>query len=144
MRELKINKKVIAERIDIIQKSLEKLEELKKMSAYQFIKDENNFAIAEHYLRYALEAIFDICAHILSRIPGVKVDEYKQIALEIGKQGLLPKKFSENNLYKMAGYRNRLTHFYLEIAPEEIYQILQNNLDDFKFFIKNIKKLLIK
>jgi uncharacterized protein YutE (UPF0331/DUF86 family) len=64
MRSLKINKKIILERIDIIQKSLEKLNQLKKLTPGKFMLSEN-FAIAEHYLRYALEATFDICAHIL-------------------------------------------------------------------------------
>ena len=69
MRELKVEKKLILERIAIIQKSLKKLNQLKGLTIGKFVLDEN-FAVAEHYLRYALEATFDICAHILSRIPG--------------------------------------------------------------------------
>lgn len=61
---------------------------------------DENFAIAEHYLRYALEATFDICAHILSTIPGAQVGEYKKMAIEMGKQGIIPSNFAENQLYK--------------------------------------------
>jgi uncharacterized protein YutE (UPF0331/DUF86 family) len=141
MRSLKINKKIILERIDIIQKSLEKLNQLKKLTPGKFMLSEN-FAIAEHYLRYALEATFDICAHILSTIPGAQVGEYKTMAIEMGKQNLIPKDFAEKQLYQMAGYRNRLTHFYFEVTPKEMYKIIKNNLGDFEFFLKNIKKLL--
>jgi len=141
--KFKIDEKTILERIDIIQNSLKKLEQIKGLTPGKFMLDDN-FAIAEHYLRYALEATFDICAHILSRIPGVKTDEYKQMAIEMGKQGFLPMDFAENQLYKMAGYRNRLTHFYFEITPEEMYKIIQNNLGDFEIFMKHIKKLLMK
>lgn len=141
MRELEINKKKVLERIDIIQRSLKKLNQLKGLTSGKFMLDEN-FAIGEHYLRYALEATFDICAHILSRIPGVKTDEYKQMAIEMGKQGFVPMDFAEGNLYKMAGYRNRLTHFYVEVSPEEIYDIIQNDLGDFEIFLKHIKKLV--
>lgn len=141
MEKLKIDKEIILERIDIIQNSLKKLDSLKSLSPGRFMLDEN-FAITEHYLRYALEATFDICAHILSKIPGAKVGEYKEMALEMGKQKIIPMDFAENQLYKMAGYRNRLTHFYFEITPKEMYQIIQKNLGDFETFMKYIKKLL--
>lgn len=143
MKTLKIKKKIILERIDIIQKSLDQLKKLKLLTLGRFMLPEN-FAIAEHYLRYALEATFDICAHILSRIPGAAVDEYKKMAIEMGRQNLIPMKFAQNQLYKMAGYRNRLTHFYFEITPKEMYQILEKNLVDFEIFLKHIKNLLEK
>ena len=141
MKKLQIDKELILERIDIIEKSLGKLEGLKGLTPGRFMIDEN-FAVAEHYLRYALEATFDICAHILSRIPGVKVDEYKQMALEMGRQEFIPMDFAEQKLEKMAGYRNRLTHFYFEVTPEEMYKIIQENLEDFEIFMKHLKKLL--
>ena len=141
MRELKVEKKLILERIAIIQKSLKKLNQLKGLTIGKFMLDEN-FAVAEHYLRYALEATFDICAHILSRIPGALVGEYKQMAIEMGRQKIIPIDFAENQLYKMAGYRNRLTHFYFEITAKEMYKIIQSNLGDFEIFLKHIKKLL--
>ncbi len=141
MKELKIDKKIILERIDIIQKSLKKLKELQFLTPGKFMLGEN-FATAEHYLRYALEATFDICAHILSRIPGAQVAEYKQMAIEMGKQKIVPMEFAEKNLYKMAGYRNRLTHFYFEVTPKEMYDIIQKRLGDFEVFLKHIKKIL--
>jgi len=50
--------------------------------------------------------------------------------------------FAEEKLYKMAGYRNRLTHFYFEITPAELHEIIQNNLGDFRVFLKHIKIIL--
>ena len=141
MKNLEINKKIILERIDIIQNSLKKLNQMKNLTPGQFMREEN-FALAEHYLRYALEAVFDICAHILSRIPGVQVDEYKKMAIEMGKQKIIPKDFAEKTLFKMAGYRNRLTHFYFEVTPKEMYEIVKNNLGDFEIFFKAHQKLL--
>lgn len=143
MKDLKLKRQTILDRIGIIENSLKKLENLRSLPLNKFLKGEN-FAIAEHYLRYALEATFDICAHILSRIPGAMVDEYKQMALQMGKQKIVPMNFAEESLYKMAGYRNRLTHFYFEISPKEMYEIIQNKLDDFSAFLKYLKKLIEK
>ena len=47
-------------------------------------------------------------------------------------------------LEKMAGYRNRLVHYYKEISNEEIYEILQNDLGDLEKFLKEIEKFLKK
>lgn len=143
MKNLKINEKTILERIDIIENSLKRLEELKGLSAGRFMIDDN-FAVAEHYLRYALEATFDICSHILSRIPGIRTDKYKEMAIEMGRQGFIPMEFAEGKLQEMAKYRNRLTHFYFEVTPKEMYNIIQDDLVDFEFFLKYIKKLLPK
>lgn len=143
MKDLKIKKQTILDRIGIIENSLRKLEASKSLPFDNFLEGEN-FAITEHYLRYALEAAFDICAHILSRIHGAQVDEYKQMALEMGRKKIVSMDFAEEKLYKMAGYRNRLTHFYFEISPKEMYEIVQNRLDDFRVFLKYIKKLIKK
>jgi uncharacterized protein YutE (UPF0331/DUF86 family) len=143
MKDLKVKRETILDRMGIIENSLKKLEDMKSLPSEEFLKGEN-FAIAEHYLRYALEATFDICAHILSRIPGAIVDEYKKMATEMGKQNIIPMDFAEENLYQMAGYRNRLTHFYFEISPKEMYEIIQNKLGDFKALLKYFKKVIEK
>lgn len=143
MKHLKIKREIILDRISIIENSLRRLENLKSLTLNKFL-DGENFAIAEHYLRYALEATFDICAHVLSRIPGARVEEYKQMAVEMGRQKIVPMDFAEENLYKMAGYRNRLTHFYFEISPKEMREIIQNRLGDFKILLKYFKRLIKK
>ncbi len=136
-----VDKEIILERLGIIQKSVGRLEELKKLSEGELALDDN-FAIAEHNLRYALEATFDICGHIISRIPGSQADEYKQMAREMGNQKIVSIDFAEDKLVKMAGYRNRLTHLYFEISGQEIFDIINSNLDDFREFEKFIKKYL--
>jgi uncharacterized protein YutE (UPF0331/DUF86 family) len=141
MKKLEINKITITDRIEVIQKSLKKLEQLKDLSPGKFALNDN-FAIAEHYLRYALEATFDICAHILSREPGEKIGTYVGMAQEMGRRGILPRNFAQGHFSEMARYRNRMTHFYLEITPKEIYGIIKNDLGDFEKFLQYIKKLI--
>ena len=54
----------------------------------------------------------------------------------------LKKDFADTKLKAMAGYRNSLTHFYAEITPEEIRNILTERLEDFDVFLKAIKEVL--
>jgi hypothetical protein len=43
----------------------------------------------------------------------------------------------------MAKFRNRLVHLYWEINPEKIFEIVQNNLKDFKLFEKKIVEFIV-
>lgn len=47
-----------------------------------------------------------------------------------------------NNYFNMAKFRNRIVHMYFNVSDEMIYEITQNNLEDFEEFIKFIVKLL--
>ena len=71
MKKIPFNKEVIISRLDEIRKDIKELEVFKDMNISNFKKGKN-FPVAEHYLRRALEAIFDIGNHILSRIPGAR------------------------------------------------------------------------
>jgi len=141
MKTIPLSKNTILGKIDEIQKDLLKLNNIKELSLEEF-KSGENFAIAEHYLRRALEALFEIGAHILSRIPGKRASGYKDIALLLGETGVTPENFAKETLVKMAGYRNRLVHFYSEISKDEMHEIIQNKLNDFNVFNEHIKILL--
>ena len=120
---------------------MSKLEALNKLPFSEFAL-EDNFIKAQFYLRQALEGIFLIGSHILARLPGGRATEYKEVALKLGELGIIDKDFAQTKLKNMAGYRNRLTHFYAEITAEEIYKIIQENLDDVRIFLEAIKTLM--
>lgn len=141
MKKIEFDKRIMEDKIKLVEKHLGRLEELKGLS-FERLANPNNFDAAAWNLRCALEATFDICAHILARIPGAKIDEYKQMAIEMGKQKIIPADFAENNLREMGGYRNRLTHFYFEVKPKKMHKIIQEDLDDFRHFLKHIGKIL--
>jgi uncharacterized protein YutE (UPF0331/DUF86 family) len=69
--------------------------------------------------------------------------EYKEIAAALGQLGVITKEHSEK-LRLMAGYRNRLVHFYHEITDKEFYSLIQNHLGDIETFLKEIKSFLEK
>lgn len=141
MTELHINKNAIKERLSIIEEALSKLQGFRLIKYKTFLEDDR-FAIAEHYLRRALEAVLDIGSHILSRIPGARPHTYKDIPKLLGEHKIVPLDFAEGPLLKIAGYRNRLIHFYNEVSKSELFDIIQNNLQDIKKFCQIIVKLI--
>ena len=136
-----IKKQSIIPRLDGIARDMLMLQQLGELPGAEFAKEEN-FVRAQFYLRRALEGIFHIGRHILSRIPGGRVTEYRAIALKLGELGIVPREFANKGLKAMAGYRNRLTHFYADVTPAELQRMLRDNLGDFDSFATAIKTLL--
>jgi len=139
--ERTLKRQAIVPRLDGIQRDMKKLFTLGQLSFSEF-EQETNFALAQFYLRQVLEGMFHIGSHILSRFPGSRSTEYKEIALQLGEVGIVEKPYAKNTLKEMAGYRNRLTHFYADITPEELFNIINNKLADVETFLSAIKKLL--
>jgi uncharacterized protein YutE (UPF0331/DUF86 family) len=108
-----------------------------RMTKKNFLSDRKNPLFVESYLRRSLEAVFDIGRHILAKTQGFKEIEYKTIAKELGEKGIVSKELSDT-FYIMAGYRNRMVHFYREVTPEELHEIVVNNLKDLERFISEI------
>src|SRR3990170_7465272 len=141
---MKFNIQMLTGRIDVIRTALSHLQEISKVSKEDFLKDYKYPAAAETFLRHCLEAIFDIGRHILARTGKVRLThEYKDIAQGLGKSGIISKPLMDK-LIEMAGYRNRIVHFYHEITDEEIYQILQHDLKDFRHFLVEIGQFMEK
>jgi len=139
-----LNVSMITGRIDAIRTALAHLQELSALPQEEFLRDYKNPASAETFLRHCLEATFDIGRHILAKTGKVRLThEYKDIARGLGKSGVLSQTLIDK-LVEMAGYRNRIVHFYHEITTEELYQILQTDLKDFKHFLEEIGQFLEK
>lgn len=65
-----------------IKEAIEELERLSKLDMDEFTGNKNNYIIAEHYLRRALEGILTIGSHFLSRL-GAKTKDYQEIILSM-------------------------------------------------------------
>ncbi|MBE0461828.1 MAG: DUF86 domain-containing protein [Candidatus Aminicenantes bacterium] len=131
----------ILELLRFIESCLEELRPFSTMNEEEFLADRKNPPFVESYLRRSLEAIFDIGRHILAKTSGFKEIEYKVIAKELGRRGVVTEELSDV-LYIMAGYRNRMVHFYREVTPQELYYIARDNLKDIEHFIREIASFL--
>ena len=146
MNAIPLSKTKIETKLAIIRESLSELQSLvSKTNKESFVSSKDQTAIAEHYIRRALEAVFDIANHVLSRFPfspGKRPFTYKEMAIALGDKGVVDKEFADRTLMKMAGYRNRLIHFYDEVTSEELFNVICDQLSDFDTFAKAIVKLI--
>jgi len=125
----RVSSKVVTDRFSWIEEMIGGIRSLPLKSKEDFLSDRRNIWAAESRLRRALEALLDLGRHILAKGFGQGVSEYKEIATKLGENGVLLGE--EVKLLRiLAGYRNRLVHFYHEVTSEELYEICAYRLGD--------------
>lgn len=125
----KISKRVIADRLAWVDKMLNEIRALPLDSKSTFMQDTRNIWAAESCLRRALEALFDMGRHIAAKGFGEAVTEYKEIASTLNRRNVISASDLEL-MKKLAGYRNRLVHFYHDVSADELFEICASHLGD--------------
>lgn len=129
MRPDKVSKRVVIERLEWVDHMVQEIEGLPLDDYDLFFSDNRNVWTAESCLRRALEALLDLGRHILAKGFAIGTTEYKEIATRSQEAGILSQE-EAILLRQLAGYRNRMVHFYHEVQPDELFEICANNLDD--------------
>jgi len=124
-----VSRQVVVERLGGIASMLVSIRALPLGEREVFFADERNVWTAESCLRRALEGLLDIGRHILAKGFATAVADYKAIARELGRADVLLSDEAEL-LATLAGYRNRMVHFYHDVTPGELYTICSEQLGD--------------
>jgi len=128
---------VLISKLAIIEEYLKKLQGYFPVSLEQFSSDWGLQKIVERSLQVMIEVMIDIAERIVAQ------------------KGILPQKTAADTLkklrelsiiqndeayIKMVRFRNLVVHQYDSIDMGILYSIVQNNLEDFRMFIDEIKK----
>ena len=97
----------------------------------------------ERYLQVALECTFDVGEMIISLDGFRKPGTYREVIEVLGEKDILSGEFVER-FAPAAGFRNILVHVYAEVNVEKVHKFLQENLEDFDDFAKQIAKYLME
>ena len=135
MTPARIRSDVVAERIAWIREMIGSIQKLPLSDYDTFVRDPRNPAAAESYLRRAIEALLDLGRHILSKGFGRAVAEYKDIGVKLSEEGVLSE--THGTLFrKIAGYRNRMVHFYHEVSKQELYDLCTRQAGDIEVLLE--------
>lgn len=133
----------IATKLDMLREYVKILEGYQSLKLEDLQRDFTLRGAVERYMELALECALDIGAMIISierlRRPG----KYREIIEILGKKKILPKEFADK-FAPAAGFRNILVHGYAEIDIKELYNHLQNDLDDLDKFARCVARYLKK
>ena len=137
-----VSKRVVSDRLEWITRMVHEIRRLPLGDEHAFLEDSRNVWTAESCLRRALEALFDLGRHLLAKGFGLGVSEYKEIALKLEEMGVISQADTAL-IQSLAGYRNRLVHFYHEVEPDELFTICANQLEDIEH-MANVFRLWLK
>lgn len=136
-----LDKSKIISKVNFINQSKRKLQELKKIEKHAFLRDFTSFDSSKYNFIVLIEAMIDICNHIISRqgfeIPSSSADSIKILV----KHNILSMKH-QGTFIAMVKFRNRIVHLYHDVNNEDVYDILQKNLDDVDSFLIDIIKYI--
>ena len=132
-----IRSQIVLEKAAWVRSMLDEIAGLPCASLEEFASDRRTAAAAESYLRRALEALLDLCRHVVTKGFGDGVLEYKQVAGRLAAHGVISVETAAL-LVRMAGYRNRMVHFYDEIAADELFRICTDERRDLESVVGEI------
>ncbi len=134
---------VVADRVHWVESMLGRIRGLPVEDSEAFFADPRNALACESCLRRALEAMLDLGRHILAKRFGVAVEEYREIGPALAERQVISAE--DARLFRiMAGYRNRMVHFYHEVSNQEIREICTENLGDIEAVLGAVKQWIAK
>jgi uncharacterized protein YutE (UPF0331/DUF86 family) len=136
-----IAKRIVADRLDTVNYLLGEIQALPLQDLSAFLADRRNIWAAESCLRRSLEALFDIGRHILAKGYGLGISQYKEIATQLQEKGILSEKEAAL-MQVLAGYRNRLVHFYHEVSAAELHEVCAHRLGDLEVIVGAYRRWL--
>lgn len=108
------------------------LEDLKKE------RDKRNMIL--HAMLVSIQATIDVATYLIAEQGLRKPMTYRETFEILGQSELISEKLAEE-LSDLAGFRNVLVHIYWQLDLDQVYGILQNDLETLKFFLQEVKKL---
>ena len=110
-----------------------------------FEKDAILQGSSERFLQLAIESCLNIGNRLIAleqfKKPTDTPETYADIFIQLNNIGVIGDSFCDR-LVKMAKFRNRLVHLYWEIDKKKLYEIIRDNLEDFKLFEQTVVKFI--
>lgn len=121
-------------------------ESLKDWQRYQNIslenlkkeRDKRNMIL--HAMLVSIQATIDVATYLIAEEGLRKPMTYREAFEILGQSELISEKLAEE-LSDLAGFRNVLVHIYWQLDLDQVYGILQNDLETLKSFLQEVKRL---
>ena len=128
----------IAKDIADIAMARREIERLVAVDQATFFSDSRNAFSVRYLIIQAVEAMTDLCQHMLARTRGIPCDGYIDCIVKAGEHGIISVALAER-LRRLAALRNILVHRYWNIDDARVYVETQANLSDLATFIDEIE-----
>lgn len=133
----------ISIKLEKLDEYLKILKDTQKVNKKSFTSDYHFFGLAERYLQLSIEILLDTGKLILAEKNFSRPDNTQEIFSILHDNKILSAKLTEK-IQGIVNFRNILVHEYEKIDRNIVYEKLQENLNDFIKFRKEITKFLKK
>ncbi len=120
--------------------ALEDWEKYQGLSKEELREDRDKRNMVLHAMLVSIQSSIDIAAYIIAQKGFEKPSTYRETFEILGREKIIKRELADE-LSDLAGFRNVLVHIYWGLNLEEVYGILQNDLEILKEFIKIVKEL---
>src|SRR6056297_3285218 len=134
-----MDKDLLLSKIDSLSRSIKRIENKTPENVKNLKNDYDLQDIIALNLQRAVQISVDIATHIIAdsneKVPSTMAECFDSLE----NLNIINKELS-NNLKSAVGFRNISVHEYQKIDWEIVYSIINNNIDDFRQFSKNLVK----
>jgi uncharacterized protein YutE (UPF0331/DUF86 family) len=131
----------IAKNIADIAMAKGEIERLIAVDQASFFSDSRNVFSVRYLIIQAVEALTDLCQHMLARTRGIPCDGYIDCIVKAGEHGIISVALA-GRLRRLATLRNILVHRYWSIDDARVYVETKANVSDLTTFIDEIEALV--
>lgn len=124
-----------------INTALRKLSRHAEIAEDEFLSNSEKVDSAKYNLIIAIEGAMDICNSIVARAGGRAPQDHADCFAVLGELEMLTDEYVER-LKRMAKFRNLLVHLYWKVDDRKVYQILKEDVQDIKDYLKVIDKVI--
>lgn len=136
-----VNPDIVRARCAEIDESLARLEQMRSLTREVFFSNQDLLDVACYRLLVAIEAALALCFHVSAKHLHKVPEEYAGCFGLLQDAGLLTADLTAH-LQQMARFRNLLVHVYWKIDYGQVYDVIQNRLDDLRTFRTTMAQLL--
>lgn len=129
-----VNAELLRKRLGRLEEYLSILDHISRYSFEEFIAEPERYGAAERFLQLSIESINDLGNHIVSDLKLGEVNWQSDIPRLLAKNGYLSHEIQQLWI-RMIGFRNVLVLEYMDVDRRLVYEVLQNNLGEFRAII---------
>ena len=142
-----MHREINIEKIKTLEKDLlDTVSEIKSITAVEeevFVKNQKDIYSLRYLLIAAVEAMANICNHILTRVTGQVPKGYPDCFEKLSDAKIITKDLSDM-LKKAASLRNIIIHKYWEVDDRKVFKSVKENISDFEEFLRQINEFMKK
>lgn len=140
---MRIDIERINEKLQDIQKAINRIGAFKSTGKEEFLTIEDNIYIFRSYFLIAIEAAISICYHLSAKLFKIASSEYSGCFELLHNKGIISKELKEG-LVKLTEIRNRMVYRYKKVDYRFLYESIDGILEVLNKFIKDVIEILRK